>query len=73
MKSSALEKPTLDTLGLDLNGLVCVHQRVLVFRLRSVYGGAFGVEEVVAWVEIDGLGEFDADQVGQPTWFSRTG
>lgn len=63
MKSSTFEKPTLDTSGLNLNGLVCVHQRVLVFRLCGVYGGAFGVEEVVVWVEVDGLGEFVAGEV----------
>ena len=63
MKSSTFEKPTLDTLGLNLNGLVCVHQRGPIFRLRGVYGGAFGIEEVVVWVEVDGLGEFVAGEV----------
>lgn len=63
MKSSTFEKPSLDALGLNLNSLVSVHQRVLVFRLRGVYSRAFSVEKVVDWVEVDGLGEFVAGEI----------
>jgi hypothetical protein len=60
VQRSTLASPTLCPVRFDLRYLLSILESVLVVALGSICGGAVGVEDVVFWLEGDGLREFVA-------------